>query len=128
MKSLAQVRGLFVLAGLYDGIIGAAFLLAWAAIFAHFGIAPPNHPGYVQFPALLIIIFALMFFAIAIRPATNRNLIGYGILLKLSYSGTVLYYWFNGGIPGMWKPFAIADLIFAVLFVWAYMRVRSLAR
>jgi hypothetical protein len=82
------------------------------AIFSHFGVTPPGHWGYVQFPALLLIIFALMFFTVAARPQANRNLICYGILLKLSYAGLVLYYWLGSGVPGMWKGPTIADLLF----------------
>jgi hypothetical protein len=120
MKSMALVRGLFIVAGLYDGVLGLAFLLAGPALFNRFGVAPPNHFGYVQFPALLLVVFALMFFAVAARPQANRNLIPYGILLKLCYSGTVLYHWLNGGVPGMWKPWVFADLVFLALFLWAY--------
>ena len=119
MKPIQAVRGLFVIAGFYDGVLGLTFLLAAPAIFHHFGIAPPNHPGYVQFPALLLIVFACMFFAVAAHPAANRNLILYGILLKLSYSGVVIYNWLAGGVPSMWKPFVFIDLVFIALFAWS---------
>ena len=123
MNSIVPVRVLFVVSGLYDLVLGLAFLLAGPAIFDHFGIAGPGHVGYVQFPALLLLIFALMFFAIAANPRANRNLIPFGILLKLSYSGTVFYHWLAGGIPGMWKPFAVIDLLMAALFVWAFIAI-----
>jgi hypothetical protein len=32
----------------------------------------------------------------------------------------VSFHWFTTGIPGMWKPFCIADLIFLILFAWAW--------
>lgn len=123
MKSLLPVRALFVVAALYDAILGLAFLFAGPAIFEHFKITQPNHWGYVQFPAGLLIIFGLMFLAVAIRPVGNRNLITYGILLKICYVATVFWHWSQGDIPFMWKPFAIIDLVFAVLFVWAYRRI-----
>jgi len=114
------VRLLFAVGAAYDGLLGVAFLLSAPAMFRRFGVTPPNHFGYVQFPAALLIVFALMFAAIARRPEENRNLIPYGILLKVSYCAVVFSYWFSSGIPGMWKPFAIADLVFLVLFAWAY--------
>jgi len=125
MKSIQAIRALFVVGGLYDGVLGLAFLLAAPAIFDRFGVVQPNQPGYVQFSALLLLIFAWMFFAVASNPQANRNLILYGILLKLSYSGTVFYYWLTSGLPGMWKPFAVIDLIFAVLFAWAIAATRA---
>ncbi len=120
MKSLGPIRLLFVFSGLYDAVIGAAFVVAGPSLFSYFNIAPPNHFGYVRFPALLLVVFGMMFFAVAARPQTNRNLIPYGIGLKLSYGATVVYYWMTGGVPNLWKPFAIADLLFIALFAWAY--------
>jgi len=123
MKS--AIRSLFVVAALYDGILGLAFLLRPEAVFTRFGVTPPNHFGYVQFPAALLIVFALLFLAIAQDAEANRNLIPFGILLKISYCGVVFAYWFTTGIPAMWKPFAIADLVFIVLFGWAYVSLPS---
>lgn len=115
---------IFGIAGAYDGILGAAFLVAPAALFAFVGVPPPNHFGYVRFPAALLIVFAAMFFAVAADPRSNRNLIPYGILLKVSYCGVVFGYWFTQGLPGVWKPFAIIDVVFAFVFLWAWNRLR----
>jgi hypothetical protein len=119
------IRWLFILAGLYDGLLGLAFLVAARAMFDRYGVTYPNHWGYVQFPALLLVTFALMFFQVARSPAANRNLIPYGVMLKLSYSGVVFYYWLGPGVPSLWRPFAVFDLIFAVLFVWSYRALSS---
>ncbi|MBN2170879.1 MAG: hypothetical protein JW819_06130 [Candidatus Krumholzibacteriota bacterium] len=121
------VRVLFVIAAVYDGVLGLVFLVAPAAMFRWFGVTPPNHYGYVQFPALLLIVFGLLFAAVARNPVRNRNLIPYGVMLKIAYCGTVFAYWLSQGIPGMWKPFAIADLAFLVLFLWAYRSPRAYA-
>ena len=120
MKSTRAITWLFIVSALYDGVLGVAFLLAGGAVFTLYNVTPPNHFGYVQFPGALLIIFGLMFLAVARNPRANRNLIPYGILLKISYCGVVFYYWFSTGIPNMWKPFAIVDLVFLVLFIWAY--------
>ena len=74
----------------------------------------------MQFPAGLLIIFALMFVSIARDPIAKRGLIPYGMLLKLTFCGVSIGHWLIGGIPSMWKPFAIADLVFLVLFVVAW--------
>jgi hypothetical protein len=125
MNGKHLVKPLFYLAALYDGVLGAAFLVAAPDLYARFHVTPANHPGYVQFPALLLIVFALMFLAVARNPFANRNLIPYGILLKAAYCGVVATYWFGSGIPGMWKPFAVIDAAFLVLFVWAYRAVAA---
>ena len=119
------VSGLFLVAALYDGLLGLAFLVAADPIFQWAHVTPPNHAGYVQFPGALLMIFGIMFTAIARRPRENRGLIIYGILLKVAYCGVAGYHWLIGGIPGMWKPLVLIDLVFLALFVLAY---RSLGK
>lgn len=120
MKKYTSVSALYYVSAAYDGILGIAFLWAPLAIFNRLGTTPPNHVGYIHFPAALLIVFALMFINIARQPLRNRNLIPYGILLKVSYCSVVFWHWFTAGIPFMWKPFAIFDAVFLLLFVWSY--------
>ena len=56
----------------------------------------------------------------AYDPVANRNLIPYGMLLKLSYTGLVTYYWVTTDCPLLFKPFAIIDAAMFVLFLLAY--------
>lgn len=119
------VKALFVVAGIYEGLLGLAFLTFPLQIFEMFAVEAPNHLGYVQFPALLLVVFAVMFFKVASDPAKYRELIPYGCGLKMSYCGLVFYYDMSGGIPAMWIPFAWADLAFLVLFVLAWKGTRS---
>jgi hypothetical protein len=119
------IKAFFVIAGLYDGVLGIAFLFFSGAIFQGFGVEPPNHPAYVQFPALLLLIFAAMFFRIARDPVGNRDLILYGVALKVAYSGMTFWYQLAGGIPFMWVPWAWADLAFLVLFLVAWKSLRQ---
>jgi hypothetical protein len=119
------IKPFFVISALYDGILGLAFLFAWASLYQHFGVTPPNHPAYVQFPALLLLIFAAMFLRIAQDPRANRDLIWYGGALKVAYSGTAFWYYFTSNIPAIWMPFALADLVFLVLFFIAWNNLKT---
>ncbi len=127
MKNKTVVCGLFIIAALYDGLLGIGFLCAGPTLLERFQVTPPNHFGYIHFPAALLIVFALMFAAVARNPIGNRNLIPYGMLLKVSYCGVTFYHWFSGGIPDIWKPFAVLDVVFLVAFVWAYGAIASLS-
>jgi hypothetical protein len=120
MNSPKWIAPLFWLAALYDGVLGLLFLAAPWWVYAHFNMALPNHMGYVQFPAALLVIFGLMFVAIARNPAANRGLIVYGILLKIAYCSLATYYWVTTDIPFIWKPFVAIDLVMGVLFLLAY--------
>jgi hypothetical protein len=123
MRNKTVVSVLFLLVAAYDGLLGTAFLLAPMSIFQWYGVAPPNHAGYVQFPALLLILFALMFIQIALDPVRHRNLIPYGIGLKTAYCGVVFSYWLTTGVPSMWRPFAVIDAVTGILFVWVYVHL-----
>ncbi|RKZ13608.1 hypothetical protein DRQ53_09995 [bacterium] len=119
------IKYLFVVGGLYDAILGVAFLLVPANLFTWFDVTPPNHWGYVRFPALLLILFGVMFLSIAADPVRRRELMLYGCGLKVAYCGTVFWYAVTAGIPGMWMPWAWADLAFLVLFALAWHRTGS---
>ena len=121
MTPTKAVRVLFLVAAAYDGLLGLLFLFAAGQAFQWAQAAPPNHLGYVQFPAPLLLVFAIMFLAVAWKPQQNRGLILYGILLKVSYCGVAIYHWSAAGIPGMWKPFVVFDFIFIPLFAVAYL-------
>jgi hypothetical protein len=112
-------KPLFVIAAIYDGLIGLIFLFFWRELYDRMHIAPPNHPGYVQFSALLLVIFGWMFLRIARNPDANRSLIDFGIALKVAYSGIVFFYELSSGVPSMWVWFAWFDVIFLILFVLA---------
>ena len=117
------LKWLFYLSAIYDGGLGLLFLLFWPAVFRWAGVTPPNHGGYVQFPALLLIIFAGLFLQIARDPVKNRDLIPYGIALKIAYSGIVFWHDLTTGVPSMWIWCAWADLVFLILFVTAWTRL-----
>jgi hypothetical protein len=116
------LKPFFIISGLYDGILGLAFIFTAANIFAWYGVTPPNHMAYVQFPALLLLIFAAMFFRIASDPVRHRDLIPYGIALKVSYCSVAFWYYFTSVISNMWMPWAYADLVFLVLFIIAWIK------
>ena len=114
-----MISAVFVSAGIYNGVLGVVFLFFAPMIFGAVGITPPNHYGYIVFPALLMILFAAMFFRIARSPVRHRDMIPYGIGLKAAYAGTVFWYQLQGNVPAMWVPMAWIDAAFLVLFLVA---------
>lgn len=119
---------LFWLTGTYDFSIGLAFLALGPRLFFAAGVTPPNHWGYVEFGALMLMTFGAMFFAIAVRPVANRNLIPFGVMFKLSYVAVVVFHWATGDVPDLFKPFAVVDAGMLVLFLHAYVALRRLGR
>ena len=126
MNSIILSRIVFAISGIYDLFLGIVFLFFPLFAFDLFNVTYPNHLVYVQFPAALLLIFAVMFFSIAKDPVGKRSFIPYGVMLKVAYSGIVFWYWLFADIPDIWKPFAIADLLFIIVFGWCYYEIRSL--
>ena len=118
--SLLWIRILLIVCGIYDGLLGLVVVVAPGALFQMFHVTPPNHYGYVQFSALMLILFGVMFLRAAADPVGRREFIVYGLALKASYSGLVFWYQFHGGVPKLWLPWAWADLGFLVLFFLAW--------
>lgn len=122
------VKALFVVAALYDGLLGLLFILFGPEIFVFYAVEPPNHMAYVQFPALLLLIFAAIFYRISTHPVKHRELILYGCGLKVSYCVLAFGYQLTTGIPSMWIPWAWADIVFLVLFIVAWRSLGNAAR
>jgi hypothetical protein len=120
MTNKAFNRAVFRIAAIYEGLLGALLFFTPTWPFRQFNVAEPNHPAYIQFPGALLMIFAAMFVKIAREPAHYRHLIPYGIARKGAYCILAFWYWINPGIPGIWKTFAVIDLVMGALFVRAY--------
>lgn len=123
--SLKWIKLLFAASGVYDALLGLAFLLFGLQVFQFAGVTPPNHIGYIQFPALLLILFGIMFLQIAAGPEARREWIPFGMGLKCSYFGVVFWHQLHGGVPMLWLPWAWADLAFFLLFFAAWWHLRK---
>jgi hypothetical protein len=121
--SVRWIKPLFIFAGIYEVLLGAGFVFFSGAIFARAGVPLPNHMGYLHFPALLLLLFGILFFRVAGDPQGRRELIPYGMGLKVAYCSTVFWYQLHGGIPMLWIPWAWADLVFLLLFFAAWKSV-----
>jgi hypothetical protein len=115
----AWIRPLFVVAALYDILLGAVYLFTYPALYARAGVALPNHPGYVQLNALFVIIAGVGFWFVSRAPVRNRDIIHMGVLFKASYAGIIFYYMVRGLMPSMWMPWAVCDTLFLVAFLVA---------
>lgn len=119
------IRSLFIVAALYDLVLGAAYLVLYPTLYARFGVALPNHPGYVQLNALFVVIMGIGFWMVANAPVRNRDLIALGMLFKAAYAGIVFFYWARGMMPAMWLIWAVCDTLFLLAFLLA---LRALPR
>lgn len=118
--SKQNLKLLFVVAGLYDIILGGVFLFFHDAIFETLGMALVGHPTYAQFPSLLVFIFGVMFLHISTNPVLLRPMIPYGMAMKAAFTGVAIWSLLTVGLPTLWIPAFVADLAFLILFFMAW--------
>ncbi len=108
-----------------DAVIAVAFLFFLAPVFTAAGVELPNHPGYLQFPALLLVVFAAMYARIAGDPRGRKDLMPYGMGLKISFVLVAFWHWTTGTLPWLWLPLAWIDLVFLIVFFIGWQAVRK---
>lgn len=119
MENLKMVKGIFLVAAIFDITLGIIFALFFKRVYNSFGYPLPNHDAYVQLPALYVLIFGIAFYLVYRDPVQNRAIMPVGILMKLAFSAVCLGHMFFGAVASFYIPLAVIDLIFAGLFAWA---------
>lgn len=121
-------RTFFLLAALYDLILGAAFLVASEPILTAIGMTLPPHIAYIQLAAVFVFVQGLGYWLVSRDPLANLGLVRVGVAYKAAYSGLALYYLATGQLPSVFFiPWAVFDLLFLIGFVM-FLRAASRAQ
>jgi len=118
--SLKSIKTLFLVASIYDLILGLVFGLFFKLIYNSFGVAPPENAAYIQLPAFYILIFGIGFYLVFRDPERHRGIVLLGILMKVNFICVAFGHWFAGNLPVFYLPWAVLDVIFLILFIPAY--------
>jgi hypothetical protein len=112
-------KGLYLVAALYDLVLGAVFLMFYKPLMETFEIPIPSNPAYLSASAMFIFLFGVLLFLIYLKPEGSRRMVIYSILMKIGYSSVVLYYLVTRGFDFVEWPFLMfagLDILFALLF------------
>ena len=118
MKSPA----LFFVAALFNFAVAAAFALPDSPVWHWLGLIRPMQSIIPDLFAMFVALFGVGYFMIGLNPRTNRPLILFGIMGKLSVVAIVAFHYATGRIGIAVPALASGDLIFALLFLRAYWR------
>lgn len=116
----AYYKALFLIAAIYDIILGIGFTFFYKYLFPLLGVPVPEFGGYISLIGIFILVLGIGYYYIYKGDLIkNRDLIKIGFLYKIAYSGTAFFYLISGTLPHLifFWIFGIIDLIFAVLFV-----------
>lgn len=111
-------KTIFLIAAIYDFILGIAFFAFYKQIFTYFNIPIPSSPIYLQMAAAFVIAMGIGYCFIYKNLYRNIDLVKLGIVYKTVYSGLVGYFYFANLAHIIFLCFAIFDIIFLVLFIW----------
>ena len=120
MSRRGYYKTLYLIAAIYDWILGFGFLFFYKPLFEIFGIVIPNNPAFLSAATLFIGLLGFILFWIYRDLDNSRRLVQYAIMFKFSYISVVLFYFITRGsdfVETFFLVFVGFDMIFAILFI-----------
>ena len=111
-------RALFLVAGVYDVLLGLAFLVAGESILTSIGMKLPPHIAFIHLSAIFIVVQGVSYLLVWRDAWSNVGLVWVGVLYKASYVGLAAWYLATNRMPSsFFIPWAVADAAFLVFFL-----------
>ncbi len=118
-------RYLFLIAALYDFVLGSVFFIFMDFIFDSILNLPlPTYPAFYQVAAAFVFVMGIGFYFVYLNMYRNIDIVKVGIAFKVFYTGVAFYYVFVENMPLIFSVFGFLDLIFIVFFVFFLRAVR----
>ena len=118
-------RGLFLVAAVYDVVLGITFTFFYQPAFDMLEVTPPEG-GYIPLLGSFLFVIGVAYYLIWRGDlGRNRDMIFVGTIYKLAYASVALTFWAMGDVPhvAFAAVFGIADVIFFLLMLecWLYL-------
>jgi hypothetical protein len=118
-------RTFFLVAAVYDGILGVLFFVFYAAIYRLFSIPLPENLTYLQMISAFVFVQGVGYWYVSRDLVRNVALVKVGAIYKAVYILVSLAALVNGQLPHtIFAWFAAFD----VLFLFGFLRFLTLAR
>lgn len=115
-------RSYFLVAALYDIVLGIGFFFLYGPLFSVLGIELPNNTSYIHLTAGFVFVQGVGYWLVYQDPAANLGIVKLGIIYKAIFAGLGFYYLAIGQLlHPVFLVFAVADLGFLVGF-WLFLR------
>ena len=111
-------KAFFLVAALYDGVLGAVFFFFYAPIFDALDIAVPINTSYIHLSAAFVFVQGVGYWFVYRNMLRNVDIVKLGVVYKAAYTGVAVYYLVIGQLPdAIFAWFAVFDMMFLVPFV-----------
>jgi hypothetical protein len=119
-------RIFFLVAALYDMILGVGFFFLYGPLFETLGIALPNNTSYIHLTAAYVFVQGAGYWFVFQDPDANRGIVKLGVIYKAAFAGLAFYYAAIGELVHQaFLLFGVLDVLFLIGFVMYLMRRRA---
>jgi hypothetical protein len=116
----------FLVAALYDLVLGAAFFFLYGPLWDAFNIALPSSISYIHLTAAFVFVQGVGYWFVYQDPDGNRGIVKTGVVYKAAFAGLAFYYWaINDLLHPIFLLFGALDVLFLIGFVMFLMGGRS---
>lgn len=116
----------FLVAALYDIVLGAGFFFLYAPLWDAFNVALPSSISYIHLTAAFVFVQGVGYWFVYQDPDGNRGIVKTGLIYKIAFSGLAFYYWAIGDLlHPVFLLFGALDLLFLAGFVMFLMGGRD---
>ncbi len=118
LKHEKAYRKLFLIAALYDFVLGIAFFFFLPFFFEEiYDIIAPIYPSFYQGGAAFVFVMGVGFYFVYRNMYRNVDIVKIGITFKSVYTALAFYYVFIENMPWVFSIFGFLDIVFIVFFV-----------
>jgi hypothetical protein len=121
-------RTFFIVAAVYDLVLGAVFFLAYGPIWELLELELPNNIAYIHLTAAFVFVQGVGYWIVARNPLANRGIVQMGIAYKFAFAALSFYYLAIGELlHPTFLVFGILDVLFLIGFWWFLSQAREAA-
>ena len=118
LKHEEAYRNLFLIAALYDFILGFVFFFFLPFFFEEiYNIAAPIYPAFYQGGAAFIFVMGVGFYFVYRNMYRNVDIVKIGIIFKSVYTALAFYHVFIEDMPWAFSIFGVLDIVFIIFFI-----------
>jgi hypothetical protein len=116
--TLSFFKTFFLVAALYDVVLGAVFFFFYGPIFDLLNVVAPNNTSYLHLSAGFVFVQGIGYWFVYRNMLRNVDLVKLGVIYKGIYSLVAVYYLAIGELPdAIFAWFAVFDVLFLLGFV-----------
>ena len=126
--TLSFFKTFFLVAALYDAVLGAVFFFFYGPIFDLLNVALPDNTSYLHLTAGFVFVQGIGYWFVYRNMLRNVDLVKLGVIYKGIYSLVSFYYLAIGELPdAIFAWFGLLDVLFLLGFVRFLMLIGSVA-